>query len=92
MIERLRNAGWHLLPEMPLLPAEHVALDDVLTADVAAGRRPPTLRFWAWAAPAVIIGRFQSLKNEVDSAAASEMGVTVVRRASGGGAMLVQPE
>lgn len=92
MIERLHNIGWQLLPEMSLLPAEHVALDDVLVEAVAKGLRPATLRFWAWAAPAVIIGRFQSLKNEVDLVAASEMGVTVVRRASGGGAMFVQPE
>jgi lipoate-protein ligase A len=56
-----------------------------------AEKRPPTLRFWGWAAPAVVIGRFQSLQNEVDFAAASAMGVTVVRRTSGGGAMFVQP-
>lgn len=92
MTARLQDIGWQLLPETSLLPAEHVALDDVLVESVAKGLRPPTLRFWAWAAPAVIIGRFQSLKNEVDTAAALEMGVTVVRRASGGGAMFVQPE
>lgn len=86
-----RGAGWQLLPETCLVPAEHVALDEVLTAEIAAGRRPPTLRFWAWAAPAVIIGRFQSFKNEVDAFAAEQMGVTVVRRMSGGGAMFVQP-
>jgi lipoate-protein ligase A len=90
-LDRLRNAGWQLLPEVSLAPALHVAVDDVLTGEVAAGRRPPTLRFWAWAAPAVIIGRFQSLKNEVDERAARQMGVTVVRRMSGGGAMFVQP-
>jgi lipoate---protein ligase len=90
-LELLRGAGWQLLPETSLPPAEHVALDEVLTAEVAAGRRPPTLRFWAWAAPAVIIGRFQSFKNEVDAFAAEQMGVTVVRRMSGGGAMFVQP-
>jgi lipoate-protein ligase A len=92
MIERLQSVAWQLLPEMSLLPAEHVAMDDVLVEAVAKGLRPPTLRFWAWAAPAVIIGRFQSLKNEVDLTAAAEMGVTIVRRASGGGAMFVQPE
>jgi lipoate-protein ligase A len=90
-LRRLINAGWQLLPEASLPPALHVALDEVLTAEVAAGRRPPTLRFWGWAAPAVVIGRFQSLRNEVDEAAASAMGVTVVRRMSGGGAMFVQP-
>lgn len=92
MSERLMQAGWQLLPEMSMLPGEHVALDEVLLDAVAQGVRPPTLRFWAWAAPAVIIGRFQSLRNEVDETAAGEMGVAIVRRASGGGAMFVQPE
>ncbi len=91
MIERLANAGWHLLPEVELGPAEHVALDEVLLAAVAERRRPPTLRFWAWASPAVILGRFQSLRNEVDLDAVAQLGVAVVRRASGGGAMFVQP-
>src|SRR5262245_24357567 len=91
MIERLASVGWQLIAEHSMLPAEHVALDEVLTTEVAAGRRPPTLRFWDWAPSAVIIGRFQSLKNEVDAAVASDMGVTVVRRVSGGGAMFVQP-
>jgi lipoate-protein ligase A len=51
----------------------------------------PTLRFWRWDSPAVIIGRCQSVTNEVDQAAAAEMGVTVVRRMTGGGAMFLQP-
>ncbi|MFO0807947.1 MAG: biotin/lipoate A/B protein ligase family protein [Gemmataceae bacterium] len=91
MLTQLANAEWSWIPEHAMLPAEHVALDEVLTTEVATGQRPPTLRFWAWAAPAVIIGRFQSLKNEVDEVAAQTMGVTVVRRMSGGGAMFVQP-
>ena len=54
-----------------------MALDEVLTREVAAGRRPPTLRIWEWAAPALIIGSFQSLRNEVDTEQARELGVTV---------------
>lgn len=83
---------WRLIQTGPLEPALHMALDEVLTREVAAGRRPPTLRFWEWAAPAVVIGNFQSLRNEVDVAAAERYGMTVVRRISGGGAMFVVPE
>jgi lipoate-protein ligase A len=68
-----------------------MALDEVLAREVAAGRRPPTLRIWEWLAPAVVIGRFQSLRNEVDVAEAGRLGMTVVRRVSGGGAMFVEP-
>ncbi|MGP4007736.1 lipoate--protein ligase family protein [Streptomyces sp. 4N124] len=82
---------WQLIHEGPQSPVMHMALDEVLTAQVAAGLRPPTLRVWEWAAPSVIIGSFQSLRNEVDLEAAARHGVDVVRRISGGGAMFVEP-
>ncbi|HZE37673.1 MAG TPA: biotin/lipoate A/B protein ligase family protein [Stackebrandtia sp.] len=82
---------WELIHAGPQEPALHMALDQVLAEEVAAGRRPPTLRVWEWASNAVIIGSFQSLRNEVDVAAAKDNDVTVVRRISGGGAMFVEP-
>ncbi|MET9426583.1 lipoate--protein ligase family protein [Streptomyces sp. NPDC003036] len=82
---------WQLVHDGPQSPALHMALDEVLTAEVAAGRRPPTLRVWEWGAPAVVIGSFQSLRNEVDAEAAERHGITVVRRISGGGAMFIEP-
>ncbi len=82
---------WQLIHEAPQPPALHMALDEVLTAEVVAGRRPPTLRVWEWGSPAVIIGSFQSLRNEVDPDGAARHGVEVVRRISGGGAMFVEP-
>ncbi|WP_329460037.1 lipoate--protein ligase family protein [Streptomyces sp. NBC_01497] len=86
-----RDYDWQLIHEAPQPPALHMALDEVITAEVATGRRPPTLRVWEWAAPAVIIGSFQSLRNEVDPEGAERHGITVVRRVSGGGAMFVEP-
>ncbi|MFI1334769.1 lipoyl protein ligase domain-containing protein [Streptomyces sp. NPDC020845] len=82
---------WQLIHEGPQPPALHMALDEVLTEEVALGQRPPTLRVWEWASPAVIIGSFQSLRNEVDPEGAERHGVEVVRRISGGGAMFVEP-
>ena len=82
---------WQLIHTRAQSPAMHMALDEVLTAEVAAGRRAPTLRVWEWADPAVVIGRFQSLRNEVDADAASRHGIQVVRRVSGGGAMFIEP-
>ncbi|MEW1657374.1 biotin/lipoate A/B protein ligase family protein [Streptomyces sp. NPDC093707] len=83
---------WQLIHERPQSPALHMALDQVITEEVAAGRRPPTLRVWEWDSPAVIIGSFQSLRNEVDPAGAARHGVAVVRRISGGGAMFVEAD
>jgi lipoate---protein ligase len=74
----------------PLDPAMHAALDEVLGRELAAGRRGPTFRFWEWENPAVVIGSFQSLRNEIDSEAAAEYGIQVVRRISGGGAMFME--
>ena len=82
---------WQVIHTAPQPPALHMALDDVLTDEVSSGRRPPTLRIWEWASPAVVIGRFQSLRNEVDADAAARHGIEVVRRISGGGAMFIEP-
>jgi lipoate-protein ligase A len=86
-----RDHDWQLIHTAPQPPALHMALDEVLTQEVGAGRRPATLRIWEWAAPAVVIGRFQSLRNEVDAEAARRHGVEVVRRITGGGAMFIEP-
>jgi lipoate-protein ligase A len=82
---------WQLIHTAPQSPTLHMALDEVLTREVGAGHRPPTLRIWEWATPAVVIGRFQSLRNEVDMDAAQRHGIEVVRRISGGGAMFIEP-
>ena len=91
-----RASGWadhtfEIVHPGPLSPLMHLALDQVLLEEVGAGRRPPTLRIWEWASPAIIIGSFQSLRNEVDAEAAAGHGVEVVRRITGGGAMFVEP-
>jgi lipoate---protein ligase len=86
-----RDHDWRFIRDEPQEPALHMALDEVLAREVAAGRRPPTLRIWEWSVPAVVIGSFQSLRNEVDATEARRLGMTVVRRISGGGAMFIDP-
>jgi lipoate---protein ligase len=80
---------WQLLHPGPLSPNMHLALDQVLAEEVGEGRRKPTLRIWEWNEPAVVIGSFQSVKNEVDPENAAKYGFDVVRRISGGGAMFM---
>jgi lipoate-protein ligase A len=91
-----RASSWfdhdfELIETGPLEPGLQMAVDEVLGRQVAAGRRRPALRIWDWASSAVIIGSYQSLRNEVDLDGARRHGVTVVRRISGGGAMFVEP-
>ena len=89
--DRWLEHDWRLIHAGPQSPALHMALDEAMLDDVSAGRRPPTLRIWEWAGPAVVMGRYQSLRNEVDAEAARRHGIEVVRRISGGGAMFIEP-
>jgi lipoate-protein ligase A len=83
--------SWLVLPPQPLTAHEHMALDEVLLGRVASGGREPTLRFWRWTERALVLGSHQSVANEVDAAAAAELGFTITRRMSGGGTMLCEP-
>ncbi|MEO8746274.1 MAG: biotin/lipoate A/B protein ligase family protein [Rhodanobacter sp.] len=86
-----REHDWQLIHTAAQSPTQHMALDAVLTEEVGSGRRKPTLRIWEWASSAVVIGRFQSLRNEVDAEAARRHRIKIVRRISGGGAMFIEP-
>jgi len=89
---RWTELEWELIREIPETPAMNVALDEVMTKAVGRNERKATLRFWAWANNAVILGRFQSVRNEVQIENARKHNVDIVRRVSGGGAMLTQPD
>jgi len=89
---RWKGYRWRLLRETPLSGPMNLALDEVLTRRVGAGEREPTLRFWRYTEPVVVLGRFQSVGNEVNEESARELGVRVVRRMTGGGAMFGEPE
>ena len=84
-----RDYDWQLIHGEAAPPVLQMALDQVLAEEVGAGRRKPTLRIWEWNEPAVVIGSFQSVKNEVDLDNAAKFGFEVVRRISGGGAMFM---
>ncbi|PNH81518.1 biotin/lipoate A/B protein ligase family protein [Arthrobacter sp. AFG20] len=81
---------WNIIAPGVLSTHLNVALDEVLTEEVGAGRRNPTIRFWDWEEPSVVIGSFQSYRNEVHPDGVTRHGITVVRRISGGGAMFME--
>jgi lipoate-protein ligase A len=81
---------WQIIRGTPERPQLQMALDQVLAEEVGAGRRGPTLRIWEWDEPAVVLGSFQSVRNEVDPENAAKYGFQIVRRISGGGAMFME--
>ena len=90
-LERWRDLKPTVIHDKPRDPNEQMGTDIAWAREVAAGKREPTLRIWEWAAPAVVIGKFQSLEDEVNTAVAQKEGFTVVRRCTGGGAMFIEP-
>ncbi len=85
-----KDYDWQLIQGPAVDPVVQMALDQVLAEEVGAGRRKPTLRIWEWEKPAVVIGSFQSVRNEVDLDNAMKYGFDIVRRISGGGAMFME--
>ncbi|WP_193107430.1 biotin/lipoate A/B protein ligase family protein [Brachybacterium sp. FME24] len=81
---------FEVIPAVVLPPVLHVALDEVLPQEMIAGRRGPLLRIWDWDSSLVVIGSYQSLRNEIDAEGAARHGIGVVRRITGGGAMFME--
>src|SRR5438552_6856068 len=81
------DATWRLLLDPPAGGAWNMAVDEVLLDGVAAGSAPPTLRFYEWAPPCLSLGYFQPFE-VVDLAGCRRLGVEVVRRPTGGRAIL----
>ena len=62
-------------------------MDEALLEGVRRGVSPPTLRLYAFTPSAVTMGRFQRAAEVVDLELADKLGVPVVRRITGGGAV-----
>ncbi len=69
-------------------PFMNMAVDEAMLEARAEGRAGDTLRIYYWKKPAVTIGYFQSAQKEVDIEEALRLGVPVIRRITGGGAVL----
>ena len=68
----------------------NMALDEVLMNCVNYDM--PILRLYGWHPPTVSIGYFQSMDEEVDVKKCKQVGIDVVRRITGGGAVLHESE
>lgn len=72
-------------------PAEDLALEEALQLELEEGRAEPGWRVWQAVAPAIVLGTGQVHASEVNLDAACAAGVPVLRRHSGGGAVLIGP-
>jgi len=82
------TAAFRLLVTEPADGAFNMALDEALLQGRLAGSAPPTLRFFAWRPATISLGYGQPLDHRIDVAAASALGIGLVRRPTGGSAIL----
>ncbi|HOB99956.1 MAG TPA: lipoate--protein ligase family protein [Verrucomicrobiota bacterium] len=80
----------HELDQTLATPAENLACDEVLL-DACNQGGPEVLRFWEPADRFVVLGYSNRFLTEADSAACQRWGVPVLRRISGGGAVVQMP-
>lgn len=78
---------WRLIIDPPLAGALNMAVDEALLYSIGAGQALPTLRLYAWQPTCLSLGYAQP-GADVDQARLQEHGWQVVRRLTGGRAIL----
>jgi lipoate-protein ligase A len=68
--------------------AYNMAVDEELLARAQAGEQVPVLRIYTWDPAAVSIGRFQKIEEAVNASVCQQRGFDIVRRITGGRAVL----
>jgi len=83
---------WRLLQTGFNTAYANMAIDRAVLVANSEGKVPPTVRFYGWVPPAISIGYFQSLTDEIDLDTCKKLGVNYVRRITGGGAVFHDKE
>ena len=84
---------WRYLPYAVYSGAENMAIDEALLLTMAQTPDPqPVLRFYGWSPATLSLGYAQSYHKEVDEEACFAEGIDIVRRPTGGRAVLHQFE
>lgn len=82
---------WRYLRHDAVEADQGLATDEAMTAGYTRdeGDRPPTLRLYTYRDHCALVGRYQHLDAEVDLTACRRRGVSVNRRPTGGGAIIM---
>jgi lipoate-protein ligase A len=83
---------WRFLTTEQKTAYSNMAIDRAVLVANSKGIVPPTIRFFSWNPPAISIGYFQSLEEEVNLDYCKKVGVDYVRRITGGGAVFHEKE
>lgn len=83
-----RRSRWRLIRDEPRDGATNMAIDEVLASGCAQGCGFPSLRLYRWSVPTVSFGCNQRIQGQVDLTNCAQLGIPVVRRPTGGRALL----
>ncbi|ASJ17603.1 lipoate--protein ligase [Thermococcus chitonophagus] len=75
------------IPLIVARPEVQMAIDEAIMMARIEGKVPDTVRLYVFKPSSVTIGRFQSVKHDVNLEKARELGIPVVRRITGGGSV-----
>ena len=71
---------------------ENMAIDEAILKTCSQGKSPPTIRFYGWKPHAVSLGYSQQLEGAINLQACERLGIDIVRRLTGGKAVLHDEE
>jgi lipoate-protein ligase A len=83
---------WRLLHDPPSSAAWNMAADEAMLISCGSEAGRPSLRFYSWNPPAVSVGYFQRLAAEIDQEVCQKLGIDIIRRLTGGRAVLHEQE
>lgn len=84
--------NWRMITSGVATAASNMAVDEAILLAHSAGKVPPTIRFYGWQPAAVSIGYFQRFLAEIDWGECKKQNIDVVRRLTGGRAVLHDAE
>ena len=79
---------WRVIFDKSYSAADNMAIDEAIWESHAANLVPPTIRFYGWSPAAVSVGYFQRIYSEVNVDLCRNKGISIVRRITGGRAVL----
>ncbi len=83
---------WGYMESGVCTPAYNMAMDEALMNWQRKTGMKPVLRFYAWAPAGISVGFFQKLNGSIDLERAAQLGIPLVRRQTGGKAVLHDQE
>lgn len=90
--ENKMEETWYFIDSGHCEPAFNMAMDETLLNWHSKGKLPPIVRFYGWEPAGLSLGYFQKTNGKIDVEAAHKYGAKLVRRLTGGRAVLHDQE